>query len=142
MKDLSQVTQKFAVSQANGDADYKGDGLRKYALYRDFGFADATEGMVHAHIIKLIPPCTDEVRQRHRHLLQMQMVYCLKGWMKIEHEGQGVMTMKAGDAWLMPYERLISRGSMATCREHGEVRLEGKDYVVLDGDIINFRFAT
>ena len=45
-------------------------------------------------------------------------------------------------AEVVPYERLISRGSMAACREHGEVRLEGKDYVVLDGDIINFRFAT
>jgi len=33
-------------------------------------------------------------------------------------------------------------GSMAACREHGEVRLEGKEYVVEDGDIINFRFAT
>ena len=32
--------------------------------------------------------------------------------------------------------------SMAACRDHGEVRLEGKDYVVQDGDIINFRFAT
>jgi hypothetical protein len=31
---------------------------------------------------------------------------------------------------------------MAACRDHGEVRLEGKDYVVQDGDIINFRFAT
>lgn len=102
MKQLSEVTQKFAISRSSGDADFKADGLRKYALYRDFGFAKATEGMVHAHIIKLIPPCTDEVRQRHRHLLQMQMVYCLQGWMKIEHEGQGVMTMKAGDAWLMP----------------------------------------
>jgi mannose-6-phosphate isomerase-like protein (cupin superfamily) len=102
MKALSEVKQKFAVSRATGDADFKGDGLRNYALYRDFGFATATEGMVHAHIIKLIPPCTDEVRTRHRHLLQMQMVYVLKGWMKIEHEGQGVMTMKAGDAWLMP----------------------------------------
>ena len=101
-KELSKAKQKFAVSRARGDGDYKGDGLRKYALYRDFGFAEATEGMVHAHIIKLIPPCTDEVRQRHRHLVQMQMVYVLKGWMKIEHEGQGVMTMKAGDAWLMP----------------------------------------
>ena len=81
MKQLSDVTQKFAVSRASGDSDFKGDGLRSYALYRDFGFAAATEGMVHAHVIKLIPPCTDEVRT---------------------HEGQGVMTMKAGDAWLMP----------------------------------------
>jgi ribosome-binding ATPase YchF (GTP1/OBG family) len=31
---------------------------------------------------------------------------------------------------------------MAACRDHGEVRLEGKEYVVQDRDIINFRFAT
>jgi ribosome-binding ATPase len=31
-------------------------------------------------------------------------------------------------------------GSMKTAREHGHVRLEGKDYVVRDGDIIEFRF--
>ena len=35
--------------------------------------------------------------------------------------------------------RSIARGSMAACRDHGEVRLEGKEYVVQDGDIINFR---
>jgi ribosome-binding ATPase YchF (GTP1/OBG family) len=40
------------------------------------------------------------------------------------------------------YDALIARGSMAACREHGEVRLEGKEYIVQDGDIINFRFAT
>ena len=38
--------------------------------------------------------------------------------------------------------RSSARGSMAACRDHGEVRLEGKEYVVQDGDIINFRFAT
>ena len=38
--------------------------------------------------------------------------------------------------------RAHRRGSMAACRDHGEVRLEGKEYVVQDGDIINFRFAT
>jgi GTP-binding protein YchF len=31
-------------------------------------------------------------------------------------------------------------GSMKTAKEHGHVRLEGKDYVVRDGDIIEFRF--
>ena len=40
------------------------------------------------------------------------------------------------------YNHLLARGSMAACREHGEVRLEGKDYAVRDGDVINFRFAT
>jgi len=45
-------------------------------------------------------------------------------------------------AEVVSYDRLTARGSMAACRDHGEVRLEGKDYIVLDGDIINFRFAT
>jgi ribosome-binding ATPase len=45
-------------------------------------------------------------------------------------------------AEVVSYDDLIARGSMAVCRDHGEVRLEGKDYVVQDGDIINFRFAT
>jgi GTP-binding protein YchF len=45
-------------------------------------------------------------------------------------------------AEVVAYDALTARGSMAACREHGEVRLEGKEYVVQDGDIINFRFAT
>jgi hypothetical protein len=45
-------------------------------------------------------------------------------------------------AEVVAYESLIARGSMAACRDHGEVRLEGKEYTVLDGDIVNVRFAT
>ena len=45
-------------------------------------------------------------------------------------------------AEVVGYDDLIARGSMAACRDHGEVRLEGKDYIVQDGDIINFRCAT
>jgi GTP-binding protein YchF len=45
-------------------------------------------------------------------------------------------------AEVVSYAALVSRGSMAACRDHGEVRLEGKEYIVQDGDVINFRFAT
>jgi GTP-binding protein YchF len=45
-------------------------------------------------------------------------------------------------AEVVAYDALAARGSMAACKERGEVRLEGKEYVVKDGDIINFRFAT
>jgi GTP-binding protein YchF len=45
-------------------------------------------------------------------------------------------------AEVVSYDHLIARGNMAACRERGEVRLEGKEYVVQDGDVINFRFAT
>jgi GTP-binding protein YchF len=37
---------------------------------------------------------------------------------------------------------LLERGSLAACRDHGELRLEGKEYLVEDGDVINFRHAT
>jgi hypothetical protein len=38
------------------------------------------------------------------------------------------------------YEDFVKHGSDAKCREAGKLRLEGKEYVVLDGDIIHFRF--
>jgi GTP-binding protein YchF len=44
-------------------------------------------------------------------------------------------------AEVVGYDALVARGSMAACREHGEVRLEGKEHVVQDGDVILFRFA-
>lgn len=39
------------------------------------------------------------------------------------------------------YEDLIACGSLAQAREKGLLRLEGKEYVVNDGDIMTFRFA-
>jgi hypothetical protein len=38
------------------------------------------------------------------------------------------------------YDDLIAAGSLAKAREGGKIRLEGKDYVVRDGDVIFFRF--
>lgn len=38
------------------------------------------------------------------------------------------------------YDELVEAGSMAVAKEKGKVRLEGKDYVVKDGDVILFRF--
>ena len=45
-------------------------------------------------------------------------------------------------AEVVRYEHLLARGTLAANREHGELRLEGKEYIVLDGDVINFRHAT
>ncbi|WP_053217732.1 redox-regulated ATPase YchF [Virgibacillus senegalensis] len=38
------------------------------------------------------------------------------------------------------YDDLMEAGSMNAAKEKGKVRLEGKDYLVKDGDIIHFRF--
>jgi ribosome-binding ATPase len=38
------------------------------------------------------------------------------------------------------YDDLVALGSFAKAREAGKLRIEGKDYVVKDGDVIEFRF--
>ncbi|MBK7993264.1 MAG: redox-regulated ATPase YchF [Blastocatellia bacterium] len=43
-------------------------------------------------------------------------------------------------AEVVAYLDFIALGSEAKCRETGKLRLEGKEYIVHDGDIINFRF--
>lgn len=93
--------QRFTVSHLR-EKDFVGSGLRPYALYRDLGIAKATNGLAQAHVIRLIPPCTDEVRERHTHNVEFQMVYVLKGWIKNELEGQGEQLMKKGSCWLQP----------------------------------------
>ncbi|MBW7938184.1 MAG: DUF933 domain-containing protein, partial [Candidatus Omnitrophica bacterium] len=44
-------------------------------------------------------------------------------------------------AEVMAYQDFISAGSQAECRKQGTLRLEGKDYLVKDGDILNIRFS-
>lgn len=43
-------------------------------------------------------------------------------------------------AEIVSYDDLMKCGSMAAAKEKGLIRLEGKDYVMQDGDIVNFRF--
>lgn len=44
-------------------------------------------------------------------------------------------------AEVIAYDEFVVLGSEAKCKEAGKLRLEGKDYVVKDADIIHFRFA-
>lgn len=43
-------------------------------------------------------------------------------------------------AEVISFEELMAAGSMAAAREKGLIRLEGKDYVMQDGDVVYFRF--
>jgi ribosome-binding ATPase len=43
-------------------------------------------------------------------------------------------------AEVIGYEEMIACGTLAEARKQGKLRLEGKDYVVQDGDILNIRF--
>ena len=94
--------QQVAMSH-HREEDFKADGLRAYAQYRDLGIADATHGLARAHVIRLVGPCNpDEVSKLHFHDVEFQMVYVLKGWVKTYMEGVGETLMKAGSAWTQP----------------------------------------
>ena len=43
-------------------------------------------------------------------------------------------------AEVVSYDELVDAGSMADAKAHGKVRIEGKDYVMADGDVVEFRF--
>ena len=66
--------QRIAISHYR-DEDFKADGLRAYAHYRDLGIADASHGLAQAHVIRLIGPCNPaEVSKLHFHDVEFQMV--------------------------------------------------------------------
>ena len=62
---------------------------------REHGFAGpamagpATNGLATAHVIRMVAPFTEKERQPHRHDVEFQMVYVLKGWFETEMEGHG-----------------------------------------------------
>ena len=43
-------------------------------------------------------------------------------------------------AEVISYDDLVELGSVAEARSHGKARMEGKDYVMADGDVVEFRF--
>ncbi|MEI6701468.1 MAG: DUF933 domain-containing protein, partial [Actinomycetota bacterium] len=43
-------------------------------------------------------------------------------------------------AEVVGFQDLTSTGSMAAAKAAGKVRMEGKDYVMADGDVVEFRF--
>ena len=93
--------QKFAVSHLR-DEDFE-HGLRPYSAYRDLGIAQATDGMVQAHVIRMTKPFEEKsVAIPHYHDVDFQMVYVLKGWFRSEFEGHGTHTFRAGSCWIQP----------------------------------------
>jgi hypothetical protein len=94
--------QRIAISH-HRDEDFKADGLRTYAQYRDLGVADASSGLARAHVIRLIGPCEpDVVSKLHFHDVDFQMVYVLKGWVKTYMEGIGETMFQTGSSWTQP----------------------------------------
>ncbi|HKU05529.1 MAG TPA: cupin domain-containing protein [Bradyrhizobium sp.] len=101
-KSKARPKQRIAISH-HREEDFKADGLRAYAHYRDLGIKDATHGLAQAHVIRLQGPCDpQEVSKLHYHDVEFQMVYVLKGWVKTYMEGQGETLMQEGSCWTQP----------------------------------------
>ena len=100
-KAKARPKQRFNVNHLR-EEDFRADGLRTYARYRDLGMSKATNGLLQAHVIRLVPPCDPKVvSKRHYHDVDVQMIYVLKGWIKGEYDGQEI-TVRQGGAWLQP----------------------------------------
>ncbi|MDR7423472.1 MAG: redox-regulated ATPase YchF [Armatimonadota bacterium] len=66
-----------------------------------------------------------------------------RGTTAVEAAGKIHTDMQRGfvRAEVIGWEALVAEGSLQAAREHGAVRVEGRDYVVADGDVVTFRFA-
>jgi mannose-6-phosphate isomerase-like protein (cupin superfamily) len=92
--------RRFAVSHL-ADSRFEKRGLRAYFEYRDLGIRRATGGRVLAHVIRARPGRAPHGAW-HRHDVNVQFVYVLKGWMLLEYEGVGKVMMKAGSCFYQP----------------------------------------
>ncbi|MCP2258908.1 hypothetical protein LX15_002607 [Streptoalloteichus tenebrarius] len=65
-----------------------------------------------------------------------------KGWTAPQAAGVIHTDFERGfiKAEVVSYDDLVAAGSMAAARAAGKVRMEGKDYVMADGDVVEFRF--
>ena len=65
-----------------------------------------------------------------------------KGWTAPEAAGVIHTDFQKGfiKAEIVSFEDLDELGSMAEAKAAGKVRMEGKDYVMADGDVVEFRF--
>jgi ribosome-binding ATPase len=65
-----------------------------------------------------------------------------KGWTAPQAAGVIHTDFQRGfiKAEIVSYDDLIGAGSMAEAKARGRVRIEGKDYVMADGDVVEFRF--
>ena len=65
-----------------------------------------------------------------------------KGWKAPQAAGVIHTDFEKGfiKAEIVSYQDLDSAGSMAEAKAQGKVRMEGKDYIMQDGDVVEFRF--
>ena len=95
-------TMKFSIGRASA-ATFEAGGLRAFFEYRDLGIKEATGGKAHAQVIRARGGHGERAGW-HKHVLDLQLVYILKGWVRFEYEGVGEVRLEAGDCVHQPPE--------------------------------------
>jgi GTP-binding protein YchF len=112
-EEAAEFQAEFGVSAAAADRIIQ----RSYALQGLISFFTVGEDEVRAWTIKRATPAVEAAEVIHSDIK--------KGFIRAE---------------VLAYDDLMAAGSYAEARKQGTTRLEGKQYEVQDGDIINFRF--
>jgi mannose-6-phosphate isomerase-like protein (cupin superfamily) len=97
---MSAAKQKFSFSHGK-DARFT-PGFRRYFEDCDLGVREATGGRFTAEIHRACAPCPKDGSGVHRHAVDFQFNYVLKGWFRVWIEGEGEFTFHPGDSWLQP----------------------------------------
>ncbi len=103
MLDKAKARQQRVVVNHPGRQDFQPTQPPSYLELRDLGVAAATDGLVGAMVLRAAHPSRPgETGGAHRHMGEFQMLYVLKGWVKMNLAGKGDVVMKAGSCWTQP----------------------------------------
>jgi mannose-6-phosphate isomerase-like protein (cupin superfamily) len=91
---MSLLKTKFSHVRP-GETPYRDEGLRNFFQYRDLGVADATNGMIVAHLVRA-KNAPEIGTGWHVHQADFQIVIMLRGWARFMYEDQETL-VSAGD---------------------------------------------
>jgi mannose-6-phosphate isomerase-like protein (cupin superfamily) len=97
---MQKPKHKFVISRRK-ESPFR-PGFRSYFVDRDLGVREGTGGEYMAEVHRAAAPCPADGTGTHLHKLAFQFNYLLKGWCRMEFEGEGVFTFEEGDTWLQP----------------------------------------
>jgi GTP-binding protein YchF len=169
VSELSLLTAKPFLYVFNADEPVLGDASRREELAKLVAPADAVflDAKVEAELLELDEesrrellesigqpePGLHSLARAGFHTLGMQTFLTAgpkesrawtirQGWTAPQAAGVIHSDFERGfiKAEIVSYDDLIAAGSMAAAKAAGRVRMEGKDYIMADGDVVEFRF--
>ena len=150
IKDLSLLTKKSIIYAANVAEDDFANGIENNAYVNRLKEMAAAEG---AEVLPISARIEEELIKASYKLLGLisyltagepeVRAWTIKNGTKAPQAAGKIHTdFERGfiRAEVIAYDTLIENGSIAAAKEKGLVRLEGKEYVMNDGDVVLFRF--